>query len=231
MMKLNLKKGKLTIMVSLFIMNSSFVLTGCSDKSYESVSIVSQSKNIDNSDILSSTTTNEINSGENKDEAILKYYEEEEKEITELLESNDKDIKQKVSEKLVILVDFLFYDGEIKGITVNEISHETKEKLISITSKINNKIEEVFPDYKTKISNKCQDALAFIKEKGQNGINKLDDYLDKKIDNYDDIKDSTQSIISSTKDDFNEVKDLLNSGLSKVKDYYENWRDKVKSNE
>ena len=138
-MKLNLKNGKLTIMASLLIMNSSFVFTGCTDKSYESGSIVTQSKNIDDSDnpseiIISNNTFDEISNNENEDETILKYYEEEEKEITKLLEFNDKDIKQKVSEKIVILIDFLFYDGEIKGITVDEISDETKEKLIFITS-------------------------------------------------------------------------------------------------
>ena len=233
-MKLNLKNGKLTIMASLLIMNSSFVFTGCTDKSYESGSIVTQSKNIDDSDnpseiIISNNTFDEISNNENEDETILKYYEEEEKEITKLLEFNDKDIKQKVSEKIVILIDFLFYDGEIKGITVDEISDETKEKLIFITSKIDDKIDSFFPDYKEKISDKCREALVFIKEKGKNGINKLDDYLDRKIDNYDDIKDGVQSVISDTKDDFNEVKDLVNSGVSKVKNYYENWRDKIKT--
>lgn len=233
-MKLNLKNGKLTIMASLLIMNSSFVFTGCTDKSYESGSIVTQSKNIDDSDnpseiIISNNTFDEISNNENEDETILKYYEEEEKEITKLLEFNDKDIKQKVSEKIVILIDFLFYDGEIKGITVDEISDETKEKLIFITSKIDDKIDSFFPDYKEKISDKCREALVFIKEKGKNGINKLDDYLDRKIDNYDDIKNGVQSVISDTKDDFNEVKDLVNSGVSKVKNYYENWRDKIKT--
>lgn len=235
-MKLNLKNGKLTIMAGLVIVNSSFVFTGCSDKTYESGSIVSESKNIDNIEELSTiTNSNNIDdkviNSENADQIILKYYEEEEKEIDNLLKYTNQDIKQMASEKIVILIDFLFYDGEIKGITIDNISGETKEKLISITSKIDDKINNVFPDYKTKISNKCQDALAFIKEKGKNGINKLDDYLDKKIDNYEDIRDSAQSVISDTKDDFDEVKDLTSLGVSKVKDYYENWRNMVESND
>ena len=167
----------------------------------------------------------------NKDEIVLKYYQDEETKIKRLLNSNDKDMKQKVSEKVVTLVDFLFYDGEIKGITRTDISDETKNKLMNIIEKVDTKIEKRFPDYKEKISDKTSDALNFIKEKGTNGIHKLDDYLNQKVDNYDEIKDVANSIISNTKDDFNEVKDLAKSGFSKVKDYYENWREDVKNNE
>ena len=167
----------------------------------------------------------------NKDEIVLKYYQDEETKIKRLLNSNDKDMKQKVSEKVVTLVDFLFYDGEIKGITRTDISDETKNKLMNIIEKVDTKIEKRFPDYKEKISDKTSDALNFIKEKGTNGIHKLDDYLNQKVDNYDEFKDVANSIISNTKDDFNEVKDLAKSGFSKVKDYYENWREDVKNNE
>ena len=167
----------------------------------------------------------------NKNEIVLKYYQDEETKIKRLLNSNDKDMKQKVSEKVVTLVDFLFYDGEIKGVTRADISDETKDKLMNIIEKVDTKIEKRFPDYKEKISDKTSDALDFIKEKGTNGIHKLDDYLNQKVDNYDEFKDVANSIISNTKDDFSEVKDLAKSGFSKVKDYYENWREDVKNNE
>lgn len=235
-MKLNLKNGKLTIFMGILLINSNLVLTGCSNKNYDNKNVqviettVSSDVNvtIDSNDSAISEATYEET---NKDEIVLKYYQEEETKIKRLLNSNDKDMKQKVSEKVVTLVDFLFYDGEIKGITRTDISDETKDKLMNIIEKVDTKIEKRFPDYKEKISDKTSDALDFIKEKGTNGIHKLDDYLNQKVDNYDEFKDVANSIISNTKDDFSEVKDLAKSGFSKVKDYYENWREDVKNNE
>lgn len=235
-MKLNLKNGKLTIFMGILLINSNLVLTGCSNKNYDNKNVqviettVSSDVNvtIDSNDSAISEATYEET---NKDEMVLKYYQDEETKIKRLLNSNDKDMKQKVSEKVVTLVDFLFYDGEIKGITRADISDETKDKLMNIIEKVDTKIEKRFPDYKEKISDKTSDALDFIKEKGTNGIHKLDDYLNQKVDNYDEFKDVANSIISNTKDDFSEVKDLAKSGFSKVKDYYENWREDVKNNE
>lgn len=235
-MKLNLKNGKLTIFMGILLINSNLVLTGCSNKNYDNKKVQVIETTV-NSDECITTDLGEVTIEEatyeetNKDEIVLKYYQDEETKIKRLLNSNDKDMKQKVSEKVVTLVDFLFYDGEIKGITRADISDETKDKLMNIIEKVDTKIEKRFPDYKEKISDKTSDALNFIKEKGTNGIHKLDDYLNQKVDNYDEFKDVANSIISNTKDDFNEVKDLAKSGFSKVKDYYENWRADVKNNE
>ena len=235
-MKLNLKNGKLTIFMGILLINSNLVLTGCSNKNYDNKNVQVIETTV-NSDVNVTTDLEEVTIEEatyeetNKDEIVLKYYQDEETKIKRLLNSNDKDMKQKVSEKVVTLVDFLFYDGEIKGITRTDISDETKNKLMNIIEKVDTKIEKRFPDYKEKISDKTSDALNFIKEKGTNGIHKLDDYLNQKVDNYDEFKDVANSIISNTKDDFNEVKDLAKSGFSKVKDYYENWREDVKNNE
>lgn len=235
-MKLNLKNGKLTIFMGILLINSNLVLTGCSNKNYDNKKVQVIETTV-NSDECITTDLGEVTIEEatyeetNKDEIVLKYYQDEETKIKRLLNSNDKDMKQKVSEKVVTLVDFLFYDGEIKGITRADISDETKDKLMNIIEKVDTKIEKRFPDYKEKISDKTSDALNFIKEKGTNGIHKLDDYLNQKVDNYDEFKDVANSIISNTKDDFSEVKDLAKSGFSKVKDYYENWRADVKNNE
>ena len=235
-MKLDLKNGKLTIFMGILLINSNLVLTGCSNKNYDNKKVQVIETTV-NSDECITTDLGEVTIEEatyeetNKDEIVLKYYQDEETKIKRLLNSNDKDMKQKVSEKVVTLVDFLFYDGEIKGITRADISDETKDKLMNIIEKVDTKIEKRFPDYKEKISDKTSDALNFIKEKGTNGIHKLDDYLNQKVDNYDEFKDAANSIISNTKDDFSEVKDLAKSGFSKVKDYYENWRVDVKNNE
>lgn len=223
-MKFNLKKGNLTVYASLLLINSSLILTGCSNQNNNSI-IESTGYNIEYDNSMDSFYNEKSN-----DEIIIEYYQSMESEIQEMLQSDNPNMKQKVSEKVVILVDFLFYGGEIKGITASEISDETKEQLLIVTTTIDEKIESKFPGYKDSIANKTSDALEFIKEKGSNAIDKLDDYLNQKIDNYSDIKDDTSSIISDTKNDVGELTDLAKQGFSKAKDYYENWRSDVKDN-
>ena len=220
-MKIRLKAGSLTILASLLLLNSSLVLTACSNNNKQNVVIENNngSQNINNSIIEDHTA----------DEIVLTYYEDTSNEINTLLNSNEKNIKEKVSEKVVILVDFLFYDGEIKGIKLDEITTETKEKIVDIISKIDSSIEEKIPNYKDTISDKCTFALNWLKEKTNSGIVKIDEFLYEKIDDYDKVKEEIGEVIDNTKDDFSEVKDLAKDGFSKVKEYYKNWRDNVRN--
>lgn len=223
---MKLKKGFLNIF-SLSILNFSIVLTGCSNNQ-----VSYQSSNSVEENITSNENSNDeiISNEDNNDEIIIEYFEGETREIEEILGSDSDNIKEKVSEKIITLVDFLFYDGEIKGITFDELSTETKEKLLGILSVIDTKIESKIPNYKDTISDKASSALNWLKEKAKNGMVKIDEYLNSKLDNYDKIKEETSEIIDNTKDDFSEVKDILDNGFSKVKDKYESWRSNVKNN-
>lgn len=221
-MKINIKKGKLTVLAGLLLINSTLVLTSCTANNYNNQNIITENHN-------KITIDNETNEIKNNDEIIISYFEETEKEIENIINSDNENIKQKISEKVVILIDFLFYDGEIKGIKLDEITDETKDILLDIILKIDTKVEEKIPDYKTTISDKCSTALNWLKEKANNGIVKIDDFLNEKIDNYDKIKEGFNEVIENTKDDFEEVKDIASDGFSKIKEYYENWRENVRN--
>lgn len=215
---MRLKKGLLNVFAGIFLLNASFIMTGCSNKK--------EIVDISNSSLES--TDKEENKVENKDEIIISYFENEEKEIDKILE-DESNINDKISDKVIVLVDFLFYGGEIKGITLDEISDSTKEKALGILTKIDSKIETKVPNYKEAISDKASSALNWLKEKTHNGVVKIDDFLNKKIDNYDQIKDTASDVVEETKNDFIEVKDIISDGFSKVKDKYENWRDNRKN--
>lgn len=211
---MKLKKGLLNVFAGIFILNASFIMTGCSNK-----------KEVAD---ISTSSFESTNREESKDEIIISYFENEEKEINKILD-DDKSFKDKVSDKVIVLVDFLFYDGEIKGVTLDEISDSTKEKVLGILSKIDNKIEDKVPNYKEKIADKTSSALNWLKEKTHNGVVKIDEFLNKKLDNYDKIKDTIGDVVDNTKDGLGEVKDIISGGFSKVKDKYENWRDNKKN--
>lgn len=222
-MKINIKKGKLTVFASLLLINSNLILTSCSNNNYNDKSAVIENNS---NEIIIDDEIKEIKSN---DEIIISYFEETEKNIKEIINSDNKNIKQVSSEKIITLIDFLFYDGEIKGIKLDEITDETKEKLLAIILKIDTKIEEKIPGYKITISDKYNIALTWLKEKTNNGIVKIDEFLSENIDDYDQIKEEFNEVIENTKDDFEEVKNIASDGYSKVKEYYEKWRENIRN--
>ncbi len=47
----------------------------------------------------------------------------------------------------ITLVDFIFYDGTIKGVTFDELTESGKQKVLELASKIDNSLEEKSPGY------------------------------------------------------------------------------------
>lgn len=72
--------------------------------------------------------------------------------------TRDENFKDKASSTFISIVDFLFYDGTIKGISFDELTEKGKEKVLEISSKIDVKLEEKCPGYKEKISNNTSKA-------------------------------------------------------------------------
>ena len=69
---------------------------------------------------------------------------------------NDKSSTFKTSVKngFITVVDFIFYDGTIKGYKFKDLSASAKAKVIKIGLKIDNFIDTIFPGYKETISTK-----------------------------------------------------------------------------
>ena len=88
--------------------------------------------------------------------------------------TQDENFKDKASSTFISIVDFLFYDGTIKGISFDELTEKGKEKVLEISSKIDVKLEEKCPGYKEKISNstsKAYQKASKIIKKGAKNIN------------------------------------------------------------
>ena len=148
-------------------------------KKEEDTSVVednSISKNPDNSvsdsqPITGGNTNTDTNQGatNNKEEVtyhesdVVSYFEELNQNIDTYKSSDNTTMKEKIKTGFITVVDFLFYDGVIKGHTFDELTGEAKIKVLTLALKIDNKIEEYFPNYKESIKDKTS-ALAF-KEK------------------------------------------------------------------
>lgn len=103
--------------------------------------------------------SNTINNNTDVNNEMINYFDNTLKEIDNIK------LKEQAKEKFVELVDFIFYDGSIKGHTFKELSNTTKAKIIKIFINIDNKIETKYPNYKETIKDTSNKAYNNIKTK------------------------------------------------------------------
>ncbi len=150
-------------------------------------------------------------------EELIPYLEEFNQEI----DKNPK-LTTKIKQGFTQIVDFLFYNGTIKGKTFEQLSDETKLKVLKLCYTIDNKIEKKYPDYKEEI----KDTSTSIKEKI------LSSYLDITTTLCASNEEACQSAkegLKEMKESFsltwNSIKNMSGKYLSKLKSWYEVWRD------
>lgn len=238
-----MKKIILIIFIFLF-------LTGCSKK--ESITpIITSDFNIkDNNSSNQDTNLNDNsinNSKENfindtsnsnmnyssKDTAIINQLETIDREVDNLLnkEKND-DVKNKAKGIFIMLVDFVFYDGEINGVTFDSLTEAGKAKALKLINAIDEKIEKNFPNYKENISEKTSSAFLKASELIKKGASNIKEFAKEKLGEkyYQDIIDSKDEFLLYTKSALSIVGEfsssLFNSLKDKLSNWYENFKDK-----
>ena len=162
---------------------------------------------------------NGTNVGKISEEEIVNYFEDNYNEIN----SNTWDnVKNNAKEYFITIVDFIFYDGEIKGHTFNDLSTSAKLKIISIALKIDSKIEDHIPGYKETISSNSSKIYNNVKER------LVTLYLDISVEickNHENGCNTAKEIFKDIKDNcrigWDFVKKLVSSGTSKLKEWYE----------
>lgn len=174
--------------------------------------------NTENSSSLSQSETNSKNESN-----VISYFESQDYMITENYNQEDSSLREKVKNAFVTIVDFIFYDKEIKGYTFKELTTSAKLKIIKIALSIDHKIDQYFPDYKDAIKDKYNNI------KGKLAVK----YLEFTSTLCESVGETT---CNQAKEDFNTmkesfgftwqlIKELASSGSEKVKEFYESWRD------
>lgn len=186
------------------------------------------SNNDNNSNNTSNKNTNNdvssnITSTISNDNAVITYLTNLNNELEEY--NQDKSIGKRLKEGFVTVVDFLFYDGEIKGHTFDELSNETKIKVLELALKIDSKIDRYFPGYKEEISTTTKDVYTNFKSKASAL------YLDittKICDEDPDTCEAAKEGLRDLKESFSLTWDIIKNagikGLSKLKEWYEIWK-------
>lgn len=188
---------------------------------------------VSDNDLVSKTndSTDIDDSNLTSDEIVLKYFNDATEEINNMMNSeNVNNVKSKCREYFIIFVDFIFYDGKIKGVTFSELKDTTKMQVITITRKLDSLIMKKFPDYKEDISSSSKYLYDKASDILNSGKENLEDYVISKIgeEKYQDALNNIDSIKENDKETWNKVKEFgsekIETGKEKVKEWYQNFK-------
>jgi len=148
------------------------------------------------------------------------------------IEASEADTSFTTSAKatFINIVDFLFYDGTIKGITFNELTDTGKQKVLEIANKIDQTIENKAPGYKEKINDKVSSAYDSASNLIKKGAKSLNNFLESKLDEteYNSIIQAKDELFKYTKNAVSFLGDagssLFNSAKSKLSDWYQKYK-------
>lgn len=182
-----------------------------------------------------------LNDNENKDAIKNDNYNEKDNIVIDELNNTlnniekstrDENFKDKVSSTFISIVDFLFYDGTIKGISFDELTEKGKEKVLEISSKIDVKLEEKCPGYKEKISNSTSKAYQKASEIIKKGAKNINDFAKSALgdENYQAIIDAKDELVKYSKESLNYVtgagSKVFNNTKEKLNEWYQNFKNK-----
>ncbi len=161
-----------------------------------------------------------------RDKEVLNYFNDVKNNI------DTEEVKEEAIKKFIILTDFIFYDGEIKGIKFNDLKEETKSNILEIYYTIDNKIENKFPNYKDKIDEKYDSAKVYLKQKYDELLTKTDNTLKENIsaETYDNFKETTSEIIENDKEVIDKTKEVTKETYEKTKTKVKDWYQNLKNN-
>ena len=180
-----------------------------------------------------------LNDNENKDAIKNDNYNEKDNIVIDELNNTlknieestqDENFKDKASSTFISIVDFLFYDGTIKGISFDELTEIGKEKVLEISSKIDVKLEEKCPGYKEKISNSTSKAYQKASKIIKKGAKNINDFAKSALgdENYQAIIDAKDELAKYSKEALNFVtgagSKVFNETKDKLNEWYQNFK-------
>ena len=192
----------------------------------EEIKIDSKPNDNENKDVSNNKDTIKNNNYNEKDNIVIDELNNTEKS------TRDENFKDKASSTFISIVDFLFYDGTIKGISFDELTEKGKEKVLEISSKIDVKLEEKCPGYKETISNSTSKAYQKASEIIKNGAKNINDFAKNALgdENYQAIIDAKDELAKYSKEALNFVtgagSKVFNNTKEKLKEWYQNFKNK-----
>ena len=165
------------------------------------------------------TTTKKVSDSLSyKEEDVITYVENLNNEVDNA--NSDMSFKEKFKEKFILVVDFIFYDGEIKGYKFDELTNTAKAKVIFYALKIDSKINDLWPNYKEIIGDKVNDLKAKLIAKYMDVSTTI---CSKYPEDCENVKNDFKILKSSLSVTWDVVKNAFKYGYGKTTDYLRTW--------
>ena len=150
----------------------------------------------------------------------MNYATEEDHNIDRLVnETTSENNKSKLKQSFITLTDFIFYDGEIKGVKFKDLTESTKEKILNLWYKLDSKIDKKYPDQKEEIKNSTSRSYNTIKSKAKELKETLIDKYKNKVgeEKYNSQVEKGEEVKEKTKEKATSIKD-------KISNWYKSWK-------
>lgn len=125
------------------------------------------------------------------------------------------DAKRVAKDTFVTGVDFFFYDGEIAGVTIDEISDTSKAVIMDGFSKIDEVISSYDTNWKEELGDEYQVASEFMQGIYVSSLDKIKEYLGE--ENYQALGEIKDQILG-------DIVDIKDKAKEKAKSWYEEFR-------
>ena len=147
-------------------------------------------------------------------------------------DANNKSFGDSAKGVFVSIVDFLFYDGEINGVTFDELTDKGKEQVLKLANKVDGAIESKIPGYKETISDTASKAFNKASEVIKSGANNLNNFAREKLgeENYQSIIDAKDELVYYTKNAISFLGDVGGKAFNSIKDKVSSWYQDFKNN-
>lgn len=198
-----------------------------------------QNNNISTNINESSNNPTNIQNNNDSTNNDITYSQEDEAVITNLKNTlnevnnakNDQNFANSAKATFIDIVDFLFYDGTIKGITFKNLTEDGKAQVLKIVEKIDNAIEEKIPGYKESISTTASSAYIKASEIIKAGAQNINNFAKEKLgeENYNSIIAAKDELVLYTKNALSFVSDVGNNLFNSAKDKLNNWYQNFKN--
>lgn len=185
------------------------------------------------------TAENLYNSGDTQvqlskeDGIIINEFNSIKDRITNYLNSADfENFKDSAKGVFINIVDFIFYDGEIKGIKFNDLTEEGKKQVLALASSIDSMITNKYPTYKEDISTTTKDAYKKASELIKQGAKNISDFSKDKLgeENYNTIKNAKDELVEYSKQAIEIIGNFSSKTWSNVKNKVKNWYEEFRNN-
>lgn len=158
---------------------------------------------------------------------VVSYFEKLNQDIDTYKNSDNTSIKEKIKTSFITVVDFLFYDGVIKGHTFDELTNDAKIKVLTLALKIDNKIDKYFPNYKESIKEKTSAfkekvAILYLEATAKLCESVGEDSCNLARENFKDMKESFGFTWEG-------IKTVASTSASKLSVLFKEWYQSIKN--